>query len=330
MKFSEQKSVVIDKHKLLDSWIACSDKVFNSDVPIEGALVVLKPQILGTAGFSSGKRIFKIAAIGAGLELVPILDESGAFETTIGYIKNRTILLSALAYIEGTREDKIALCASFIDEAYAYRARLFAVSKPQKASDFNKDTVKELLANTVAKKLVGEGSKDNFYKQTSRFRRTSNSDHMTDAFRYLDKIEANFKPQKEEKTMLSQVIDRNKTAAKVAGTQIATRKVTEVLVDKVAVMLPAEALPMLKSPLGALLVANLAGVALAMAENNMEHNTRAAATVVTEAMAVNAMTDVMTAFDLPGLISGILQIPEVKSVIDAETEVSIEDYPGVS
>jgi len=161
-----------------------------------------------------------------------------------------------------------------------------------------------------------------------------NTDHTADAFRYFTQPQA--KPIETNpirgKTMLDQVIDRNKTAAKIAGTQIATRKVTEVLVDKVAVMLPAEALPTLKSPLGALLIANLAGVALAMAENNMEYNTRKAATLVTEAMAVNAMTDVMTAFDLPGLISGILQIPEVKNVIDAEASegAKMADYPGVS
>ena len=51
----------------------------------------------------------------------------------------------------------------------------------------------------------------------------------------------------------------------------------------------------------------------------MEHGTNKAVKAVTAAMTVNAMTDVMNAFDLPGLLAGVMDIPEVKEIVSAGT-----------
>ena len=51
----------------------------------------------------------------------------------------------------------------------------------------------------------------------------------------------------------------------------------------------------------------------------MEHGTNKAVKAVTAAMTVNAVTDVMNAFDLPGLLAGVMDIPEVKEIVSAGT-----------
>lgn len=132
----------------------------------------------------------------------------------------------------------------------------------------------------------------------------------------------------EEKTMLDTILSYNKDAVKTATTLTATKAVTEIVTDKLASVLPAEASAVLNTPFGALLVANLAAVGVEMATGSLSHKTEKAARQVTEAMAVNAMQDILAQFDLPGLITSVMSIPEVSNLL-SEDEANINVKLGI-
>jgi hypothetical protein len=120
----------------------------------------------------------------------------------------------------------------------------------------------------------------------------------------------------EEKTMLDKVMSYNKEAVKSASTLAATKAVTQVVTDKLAAVVPAEVGAFLQTPLGAVVVANIAQVAVEVAADSMEYKTAGAARSVTKAMGTNAMSDVIAQFDLPGLVQSVLAIPEVSNAIN--------------
>jgi hypothetical protein len=120
----------------------------------------------------------------------------------------------------------------------------------------------------------------------------------------------------EEKTMLDKVMNYNKEAVKSASTLAATKAVTQVVTDKLAAVVPAEVGAFLQTPLGAVVVANIAQVAVEVAADSMEYKTAGAARSVTKAMGTNAMSDVIAQFDLPGLVQSVLAIPEVSNAIN--------------
>jgi hypothetical protein len=126
---------------------------------------------------------------------------------------------------------------------------------------------------------------------------------------------------KGNKTMLNTLMNVNKRAAKTAATQTATRKVSELLTAKLVSVLPAESAAILNGPLGALIVANLAGVALILADDQLDSKTRTIGALVTDAMTVNAMADVLAKIDVTSLIQGVMSIPEVAALGETDAEV---------
>lgn len=123
-----------------------------------------------------------------------------------------------------------------------------------------------------------------------------------------------------EKNMLNTVVNSNKEAAKRAATQIATRSVIEAVLIKLEPSLPEGVSEFLDTPIGTLVFANAANVALQVGGEHLGYKGREAAHIVVDAMMINAMTDVMQHFDLPGLIESVMSITEVKELINAEAQ----------
>ena len=118
--------------------------------------------------------------------------------------------------------------------------------------------------------------------------------------------------------MLDTVVTSNKQAAKTAATQIATRAVVEAVAIKLEPVLPEGAAAFLDTPLGMLTLANAANIGLQVGGQSLGYKVQKSAQVVVNAMLVNAMTDVMQQFDLPGLIESIMSITEVRELLDEE------------
>lgn len=121
---------------------------------------------------------------------------------------------------------------------------------------------------------------------------------------------------KEGTNMLDTVINTNRKAAKEAATLVATRKVSQVLTAKIKDVAPESVKPFVDTAIGAVVLANIAAIALSSAGNGLSSTNFRTATKIVDAMNVNAMTDVMTSFDLAGILEAILSMPEISDITD--------------
>lgn len=115
--------------------------------------------------------------------------------------------------------------------------------------------------------------------------------------------------KKRKKPMLDTLLQKNKKAAGSTANLVAAKTVNGLVMDKIEPMLPENVRPFAKTPLGALVLANIAMAALGTAQDSMEHKTFRRLDKLADAMIVEAMSSLMAQVDLPGLIQGLLAVP---------------------